>query len=134
MKKGFEKLVSYALEAIFGDGYRFIIDFGIKRNLPVADFYVTSPGYTTPADPLASRGGGVVDVLSFALRVVLLQTYRPKIEGPIILDEPFSQLRPERHSAVAALLKSLSERTGRQMIIVTQHDGLSEAGESIEVR
>jgi len=119
----FNEIVSFALQSVFGEDYRFETTLEIKRNSIWAEFKVFSSGYDEPADPLASRGGGVVDIVSLALRIVILELYTPRIDGPIILDEPTKQLSKEYSNQAAQLLQAISERTGRQIIIVT-HDAI----------
>lgn len=131
MLGGFQNIVSYALQAVFGKGYEFGAEYSIKRNLPYVDFVVRTPEYDLPANPMDSKGGGVIDVLSFALRVCLLELFRPKINGPVVLDEPFKHLSGDRIRAASAMLRGLSRRIGRQFIVVTHKDELAEEADNV---
>lgn len=123
------EVVSFALQSIFGDDYKFEVMNTLKRNAVWTDFVVGSANYNFPDAPLDSRGGGVVDVVSMALRSVFLELYAPRIDGPLILDEPTRHLSKRYSGRAAELLKALSERTGRQIILVTHDDELAkEAG------
>jgi DNA repair exonuclease SbcCD ATPase subunit len=88
-----------------------------------------SAGYKEAADPLGSRGGGVVDIVSLALRIVILELYTPRIDGPLMLDEPTKQLSKEFSDRAAELLRAISERTGRQIILVTHDPVLAKEAE-----
>ncbi len=125
----FNDIVTFALQSIFGEDYKFTVELKIKRNAVWAEFQVSSAGYKEPADPLLSRGGGVIDIVSMALRIVLLELYTPKIEGPLLLDEPTKQLSKEYSSRAAELLTSISERTKRQIILVTHDQILAKEAE-----
>ena len=128
--KRFNDIVTFALQSVFGDDYRFETTLDIKRNAVWADFRVVSSGYSEAADPLMSRGGGVVDIVSLALRIVLLELYTPRISGPLLLDEPTKQLSKEFSGRAAELLTAISERTGRQIILVTHDQVLAKESET----
>lgn len=118
------EVVSFALQSIFGSDYRLDVFNTLKRNAVWTDFAVGGGGSNStlhPDPPLDTRGGGVVDVVSLALRSVFLELYAPKIDGPLILDEPTKHLSKRYSGRAAELLRALAERTGRQIILVT-HD------------
>ena len=78
--------------------------------------------------PELSRGGGVVDIVSLALRIAILQTHKPKIQGPLILDEPAKHVSDEYIFNVADFLKQTSELFNRQIIMVTHNNHLAAIG------
>ena len=123
--------VSAALEAVFGEGMRFEILIGQKSNQPTAEWQVVSTygAYTVQTDPQDANGGGVVDVISLALRLSLLELARPKPEGPLILDEPGKMISQQFAPAVAMFLKKYAETTGRQIIMVTHNGELAGAAD-----
>ncbi len=127
----FESIVSDALRAVLGDDYRLVVASDVKRNAAHVDFSVASDEYEEPSDPIASRGGGVVDVLSFALRVVILELARPRVEGPLILDEPFRHVSADRVSAAADLCRAIARRFGRQVIVVSHRPGMVDAADVV---
>ena len=79
--------------------------------------------------PEQSRGGGVIDIISLALRIAFLQIHKPKIEGPLILDEPAKHVSEDYIFNVADFLKRASEMFNRQIIIVTHNNHLSAIGQ-----
>ena len=123
LKDYIEGLVSQALQAVFENDYQFIIDFDIKRNRPEAKISLKIRG--EEVDPKDSVGGGVLDVASFALRVVLWSIQNPRSSNTIVLDESFKFLHGNLENA-SQLLKKLSKDLGLQFIIVTQLDELSQ--------
>jgi DNA repair exonuclease SbcCD ATPase subunit len=130
----FKDIVTFALQSVFGEDYAFTVETDIKRNQVCAEFRVVSSEYVEPADPMLSRGGGVVDIVALALRAVLLELYTPRIDGPLMLDEPTAHLSAEFSSHAAELLTAISERTGRQIILVTHDSTLAkEAGKRFDL-
>ncbi len=121
-----EYLVTHALQFIFGG------DLEFKRARPEAEFYVCSTYggdarvETTPQD---ARGGGVVDVISLALRLALLHAFTPRIGGPVILDEPGKHLSEEFSPQLARFLKSYSQSLGRQIIMVSHNQHLADSAD-----
>ena len=123
LKDYIESMVTTALQAVFEEDYQFVIDFDIKRNKPEAKISLKLRGEET--DPKDSCGGGVLDVASFALRVVLWSIENPKSSNVIILDECFKFLHGKMENA-SQLLKKLSKDLNIQFIIVSQLDELTQ--------
>ena len=118
VRTAFEEIVGGALRSVLGDGYGLRIDQSTKRNAAHADFRVECPDYGG-GDPMDTRGGGVVDVVSVAARIVVLELLRPAVGGPVLLDEPFKHLSQDGAEAAAAVLNELAARFGRQYLVVT---------------
>ena len=76
--------------------------------------------------PQEARGGGIVDIISLALRVAMLQCGPGKIEGPLLLDEPAKHVSEEYITQVGEFLRQVSKSFNRQVIIVTHDRHLSE--------
>lgn len=131
-KTSMETLVTLALRHVFGPEYSFKIELPEHAGRPTAEFFVTSPvgGESLQTKPQESRGGGVVDVVSLGLRVAMLETYQPKIGGPLVLDEPAKHVSDDYIQAVAEFLKRFSERYRRQIIMVTHNDHISDTAET----
>ncbi|QNO16757.1 ATP-binding protein [Alkalicella caledoniensis] len=126
-----ELLVTKALQYIFDENHYFKIEFQEKSNRIEAEFYVCSMhhGVEIKTKPEDSRGGGVVDIVSLALRIALMETYRPKLQGPIILDEPAKHVSEEYIARVALFLKSVNTNFNRQIIMVTHNSHLMESAD-----
>ncbi|AGB41539.1 hypothetical protein Halha_1601 [Halobacteroides halobius DSM 5150] len=124
-----ELLVTQALQAVFGAQFSFEIEIEKKRNSFSAEFYVVSQAGEQEIKniPQDARGGGVVDVVSLGLRVAILETLqRPKIGGPLVLDEPAKHVSEEYIVDVAKFLKTVNDRFQRQIITVTHQQHLSQ--------
>ncbi|MEW8974357.1 MAG: ATPase [Tissierellaceae bacterium] len=122
-----ESLVTKCLQFIFGNDIEFSIEIEELRNKANAEFYVVSESdnIMIKTKPELSRGGGVVDIVSLALRIAFLQIYKPSIQGPLILDEPAKHVSEDYIYNVGDFLKQTSEMFNRQIIMVTHNQHLS---------
>ncbi|MFA7534300.1 MAG: ATPase, partial [Tissierellaceae bacterium] len=109
---------------------QFTIEIDELRGKSSAEFYVTNKNENLiiKTKPELSRGGGVVDIVSLALRIAFLQTHKPRIEGPLILDEPAKHVSDDYIYNVADFLRQTSELFNRQIIMVTHNNYLSSIG------
>lgn len=123
-----ESLVTNCLQYIFDSSIEFKIEMNEVRGRSEAEFYVVSKfnGEVIKTKPQEARGGGVVDIVSLAIRVAMLQCSSLEIDGPIILDEPAKHVSDEYITQVAEFLKQISEMFNRQVIMVTHNRHLSE--------
>jgi DNA repair exonuclease SbcCD ATPase subunit len=127
-----EFMVTQALQFVFGGDLDFKVTIEEKRDRPEAEFYVCSNyggDLRVETAPQDARGGGVVDVISLALRLALLQAFRPPVGGPVILDEPAKHVSEEFSPQVAQFLKSFSQSLGRQVIMVSHNQHLADSAD-----
>ncbi len=129
-KNQIESLVTKCLQFIFESDIEFLIEIEEQRGKSNAEFYVINKAedILIKTKPELSRGGGVVDIVSLALRIAFLQIHKPKIEGPLILDEPAKHVSDEYIFNVADFLKQTSELFNRQIIMVTHNHHLAAIG------
>lgn len=132
-KRQMETLVTNALQYVFGPLFRFEIELSEHGGNPTAEFYVITDWEGTPVKtrPQDARGGGVVDIISLALRVAIVETFRPQVEGPLILDEPGKHVSAEYVVPMLEFLKSTTEMFGRQVILVTHDPHLAEGADCV---
>jgi DNA repair exonuclease SbcCD ATPase subunit len=112
-----QDIVNTALDTCFPGEYDFVVDFQIKRGRTEAELYLLKEG--DRVNPMDSTGGGVVDIVSFALR--LSAWTLSKTDNTIGLDEPFKWLSADLRPLAGEILKALSERLGIQILMIT-HD------------
>lgn len=129
-KSQIESLTSKCLEFIFEKPIKLEIQLEELRGKASAEFYVvhTENDQIIKTRPELSRGGGVVDIVSLALRIAFLEIHKPKVQGPLILDEPAKHVSDEYIYNVANFLKQNSEHFNRQIIMVTHSDHLAAIG------
>lgn len=126
-KNQIENLVTKCLQYIFESNIEFRIEIDELRNKANAEFYVIneSPDFFLKTKPEQSRGGGVVDIVSLALRISFMQTHKPSIEGPLILDEPAKHVSEEYIYNVGDFLRQSSSMFNRQIVMVTHNSHLA---------
>ena len=126
-KSQIENLVTKCLQFVFESNVKFSIDIEELRNKANADFFVIdeTEDIVIKTKPELSRGGGVVDIVSLALRIAFLEIHKPDIEGPLILDEPAKHVSKEFINNVGEFLKQTSDMFNRQIIMITHDNYLS---------
>lgn len=132
LKTRVEATVTAALRAVFGDeSLRFEVEIREVGGRPAAEWRVVSAYADTEIanSPEDARGGGIVDVVSLALRLALLELSRPKPGGSVLLDEPGKMISTEYAEHVAHFLRSYLQRTGRQGLMITHNAALAEAAD-----
>ncbi len=135
VQKGFEIIVSNALQTVFGQGYSLHLVYSRRGNLQQVDFVIKRPDLKEAYDPMDTSGGGAIDIVAIALRSVILELFQSKDKSPIILDEPFKHLSSGHLSQAGAFLNALSKKLGRQIIMVSHKNELvGIADNTIEIK
>ena len=117
-------IVTRCLKSVFGaEAYEFRLTFAKKRGKTEAQIVLIRDG--KELDPRDSVGGGVIDVVSFALRLMSLLLSLPPKRRLLVLDEPMKMLSKEYTPAAKEMLEVLSEELGIQIIMVTHNVGLA---------
>jgi DNA repair exonuclease SbcCD ATPase subunit len=131
-KQQLETLVTNALRYVFGPMFRFEVELSEKGGNPTAEFHVVTEwdGQIIKNKPQDSRGGGIVDVVSLALRIALMETVKPRPQGPLILDEPGKHVSEDYIVPMVEFLRSVGETFGRQIIMVTHNVHLAESADT----
>ena len=122
-----ESLVTEALQAVFGDDFVFEMVCEISRNKPEVFFYVVKNGRRSSLKD--ELGGGVVDIVSFVLRVVMWSLSNPRSIDTLILDEPGKFVSKDKLDLFGLMISEISKRLGLQFIIVTHERDLIEAAD-----
>jgi hypothetical protein len=133
IKARVERLGTLAVQSVFG---REDLRLELKMDL--------SKGQMTAVPMLASefrgeeillpvkdaKGGGLVNVVSFILQVVVLVLTRPAVAKTIFLDERFKNVRDEI-DRVGELLQKLHEMIGLQFVVVTKERAIADAANRV---
>jgi ABC-type uncharacterized transport system YnjBCD ATPase subunit len=127
LQKKVETLIGYGLKVIFQEDIKFIIESEIKGNNISFEFKLESNGQQTGI--FDCRGGGIISVISYLLRVLMLIMIKPSLRKLLVLDEPFSMLSESYRENMKSLLSVLSEKTGIQHIIVTHLPEIAVCGD-----
>lgn len=118
-KQEFESIVTHALRYVLNEDYKLQLEFGKRGNLPELNLNISSPSCQEFIDPNDSESGGVIDLVSLALRLVLIEITTPKIEGFIVLDETFKHLSKDFLDNAILFLKEINKKLNRQIIFVS---------------
>lgn len=117
-------ITSLALEAVFKDqAPKLQVEFVERRNKLECDLWLVEED--KKMDPLAAKGGGIVDIAAFALRIASWSMIRPRLRPTLILDEPLRWLSKEYQVPASRMLKELSDRLGVQFLIITHEATLT---------
>lgn len=122
IKNEFEILVTYAVKFIYGENYKFHLDFGTRGNLQELNFSIETPNFNEKYDPMDTSGGGILDIISLALRIVLMEVNMPKIQGFILMDESLKHLSSNYLPQASLFLKEISQKLNRQIIFISHED------------
>lgn len=112
-----EELVTQALQSVFGKRYSFVIENVVQRNKPETNFYIDIDGKKFSLRE--ELGGGVIDVVSFSVRIVLWALMSPRSSSTIILDEPGKFISKDKLQGFGEMIKQLSDTLGIQFIVVS---------------
>jgi hypothetical protein len=120
-----QSIATSALQQIYGDEYSLKFDtFEEQRKDGVNNFRIeikiVSPhnGDFMETGLLNERGGGLIEVVSFALRIAALKWL--KYDGPILLDEAWKSMSNDyKIDQVVQFLREVTDSTERQVILVT---------------
>lgn len=135
IKEAFESLVTFALHSIYQRDYQFRLEFSTRGNVGELDFVLKSPETTGFLSLKECTAGGSLDIISVALRCVLIQVLRPKVEGFIFWDEPCKMLRGEQQlNNLFNFFTEMSKKLNRQFIIIPPTDNTAFFVDKAETR
>lgn len=130
LKFRIEDIVNMALETCFPNEYEFKLDFNVMRGKTDCSLVFLSKRTGREIDPMNASGGGVVDVVCFALRTACY-VLEQGIDNVIVLDEPMKFVSQNLRSRVCEVIRNLSDRLGLQFIIVTHIDEFIDIADTI---
>lgn len=122
-KQLFISLVNHGLEAIFGSDTQFDLD---RKQYATGTFYFPVLVKDGKREAIFSSGGGVLDIVSFLCRIVVIVSFYPVSSRVLKLDEPFKNLSAEYREKAALLIEKLCSDFNIQLIMVTHEKFLKE--------
>ena len=136
IKQGFETIVTHALNYIYdSDKYSFHLEFSRRGNLQELNLAVQTPDKPESLDLLKTDAGGTKNIVSLALRIVLMEVSTPKINGFIISDESFANLSEKFRPRASQFLKEMNQKMNRQIIAISHLPEMMESADKlIEVK
>jgi len=119
------KLVTMALRAVFNNPPEFVVHIEVRRNQVECDLLLLDNG--AEIKPEDGFGGGVLDVVSFALRITYWSLNKNR--HTLILDEPFKFVSPDLQYKVSDMIKLLAEKLQLQIIMVSHAEDINVAAD-----
>lgn len=119
-------LISFGLNSILDrEGMELKLDSRLQRGRQFYQFRLIDNGMEV--DPLKSCGGGVINILSILLRIVVLSMSSNR--KFLVIDEGFANLSANHREKAVDFLKLAADKLGVQFLIVTHQDELKEAAD-----
>jgi len=123
-----EQLVTEALQAVFGFEYSFVMETKVVRNKPEVYMSICYLGQLySMKDEL---GGGIVDLVSFVLRVVFWAINTPRSADMIVLDEPGKFISKDLQPMFGEMIKELHNLLGLQFVIISHEEMLIDTADT----
>lgn len=120
-----ESLTTLMIRSIFDEPFEFKLIFEEKNNQLECRPAVFDNNDEYRAD--TDMGGSIVDVISFALRIILWSVENPQTRAVFFLDEPFRFVgRNTMLDRCGKLLRDISYKLNVQLIIITHESHLVE--------
>lgn len=128
LKVKLEKLISYALTVIFERTYQFVVQFESRGAQSEARFMVVDEQGSMQSIKDA-HGGGLLVVVAYLLRAIVMMSAQPRLVPLMIDDEPFAQVSADFRPRLVEFLQKFAESSGVQLIIVTHMQDLADIGD-----
>lgn len=132
IKDKLESLANSALKCVFieKDVCFRIIPNPTKRIMQY-DLYVTTDGVLTPLED--AKGGGILDVITIALRISFVKMFSALLRQTIIFDEPFKNMDSTHLPLAVDWMKEIANEFDMQFIVVTHiEDMISKSNKVIK--
>jgi len=130
LKLHIENLAQSAIDTVWPSKYVFRANFDISRNQTECDIFLEDINGQR-LDPTENNGGGVVDVLSIALRIACWSISGR--DNVLLLDEPLKWVSATYKAFIAEIVKSISRKLNLQLIIVTHENELISIADKVFV-
>lgn len=122
-----ESIVSDGLNLVFDQDLQLILER--KEGVKGDSYRIMVKQGDVIGPPIDTMGGGVVNVISFLLRVIMIQRF--KLNKVIILDEAFNNVSADHLPKVSEMLRSLCDDHGYTILSITQAPLLASAAERV---
>ena len=112
-----ESLVTVALQSVYGSDIRFVVKLDDAMNCSLLIQEGESEELYSPKD---EEGGGVLDICSLALRVVMWSIQKPATRNFMFLDEPMKAIgKGLLLENAMAMIRNINKKLGIQFLINT---------------
>jgi len=122
------EMVSAGLNTVFEEAYDFAVKFELRRGKTECDLFFKKGEQLI--DPLRFSGLGAADVAAFALRCAAWSMDK-QYRNTLILDEPLKHLSVNQHKNAGKMIKTLSEKLGLQIIMISHSERITEYADRV---
>ncbi len=136
VKSFIEDTVTLAIQTVYGDEYSFVAQFNYdKRDQFEVQWFINKNGMLLePRKDTIS--GGLTDVTSFSIRLVIHALEEPEPAPILIMDEPFKNLSGSLNAQkymplVSKMVKDITTMLNLQIIMCSHTDELIEQADNI---
>jgi DNA repair exonuclease SbcCD ATPase subunit len=132
-----EALVTHGIQAVFGPDYAFAIEQKTARNQVTFNYRILQKegDEWVATDLRGYHGGGLVAMVGFLLRLVMVLFTHPPRRRILWLDETFANLDADKRDPLAKLLQSLGKELKCQFVMITHSpEYIDEADKAYEIR
>jgi DNA repair exonuclease SbcCD ATPase subunit len=120
-KEHIENIVTIAIQTVYEYPYTFKLLYEDKRGaVSCTPLVVDGDNEFQPKDAM---GGGMLDVIGFALRITLWSMQNPRSDNIFFMDEPF-RFAGKLSARVGLMLRRLAKKLNFQVLLVTHDDSL----------
>lgn len=127
-KDEIESVITKSVKTIFNRNFECELRYEEKRNEIESKIIIKEDG--EELDPKDEMGGSIVDIISFAFRIILWHISSPRSRNTFIFDEPFKNCGKLTELA-GMVLKELSTILNFQVILITHDDNLTRFADRI---
>lgn len=128
------EIVTSAIQAIFKEDHSLRINFEMKRNKTEAEVFVQDENGNN-LDLYNDDGGGLIDIVTFSLRLACWRIKSNKTSPIFLFDEPWKNLSKKFRPAAMQFMKDISEKMDAQIIMITHvSDFIEVADKVIEIK
>ncbi len=132
IKRRVEELITSCLHEVFDDTYSVEFEYGMKRARTSVEVYAVrkcEDGLVVRRE-IDGIGGGLADAISLPLKLIVLLN-DAGLDRNLIIDEPGKHLSINHVPRFARFLKTVSERLGVQIIMLSHHTCMDQYADSV---
>lgn len=127
------EIVTAAIQAIFKENHSLKINFEMKRNKTEAEIFVKDEN-GNELNLYNDDGGGLIDIVTFALRLACWRIKAQKTAPIFLLDEPWKNLSKKYRPAAMQFMKEIADKLKVQIIMITHIDEfINESDKTIKI-
>ncbi len=124
------QIVTSAIQAIFKEPHELEISFEMKRNKTEAEIYVIDEN-GNELNLMNDDGGGLLDIVTFSLRLACWRIKSNKTRPLFIFDEPWKNLSKKYRPGAMQFMKDISDKLGIQIVMITHIEEFIDGADNV---